>query len=154
MLGIKLTCIYCHRNWLHPCFKNDHLNFIFFLISKCFQETSESASRLRIAKYTTVHRGVYKRTFTARTMPAGGTKRASVCPFWRRLTRMGPVKLVWLTSLTLSSIVFVFVIHLLFRTLLRFNENRFKIARNHNSKFIMLAPASEGKECIYYVFFH
>lgn len=62
---------------------------------------------------------------------------------------MGPVKLVWLTSLTLSSIVFVFVIHLLFRTLLRFNENRFKIARNHNSKFIMLAPASEGKECIH-----
>lgn len=62
---------------------------------------------------------------------------------------MGPVKLVWLTSLTLSSIAFVFVIHLLFRTLLRF-----KIARNHNSKFIMLAPASEGKECIYYVFFH
>lgn len=47
-----------------------------------------------------------------------------------------------------------FFIHLLFRTLLRFNENQFKIARNHNSKFIMLAPASEGKECIYYVFFH
>lgn len=39
---------------------------------------------------------------------------------------MGPVKLVWLTSLTLSSIVFVFVIHLLFRALLRFNENDLK----------------------------
>lgn len=47
-----------------------------------------------------------------------------------------------------------FSYYLLFRTLLRFNENQFKIARNHNSKFIMLAPASEGKECIYYVFFH
>lgn len=38
MLGIKLTCIYCHRNWLHPCFKNDHLNFIFFLISNVLRK--------------------------------------------------------------------------------------------------------------------
>lgn len=40
---------------------------------------------------------------------------------------MGPVKLiVWFTSLTLTSFVFVCLMHLLLRSLLRCNENQLK----------------------------